>query len=154
MKASQWLAAWCDELRGTQMSEYYYLLSKDIGDGPHLIGQLTRSGKGQYQFRYMFRDPGFPHWFMRIPRMADSQKLYTNQEVLNGILLRAVPEQGEWAASLLMKQNGIAEYDEWALLESMIELHRRLGFDRQPFCDSHQQFYFYSEIPDNARRYD
>ena len=135
------------------MAEQYYLMSKDTGDGPYLIGKLMRLGKNKYRFEYMTKGKTLPQWFMQIPRLAEI-KSYDTREVLHYIIYRCVPEQGEWAADILMKHHGIKEYDEWTLLETMIAQHRNIKIDDQPYSDSHQLFYFYSEIPTNANRYD
>ncbi|MCL2136681.1 MAG: hypothetical protein FWH40_04055 [Coriobacteriia bacterium] len=136
------------------MAESYYLMSKDIGDGPYLLGKLSRIKKGEYQFRYMVNAPDFPYWFMQIPRLNDLDKTYQSQEVLSYIIYRIVPDQSEWASGILMQQNGISDYDEWELLVSLIEQHSQHSIDGQPFCDSNQLFYFYTEIPAQAHRFD
>ena len=136
------------------MADRYYLMSKDTGEGPYLIGELTRLRKDEYQFKYSIKGTEFPRWFMRIPRMGDIGKTYGTQEVLYYILYRIVPEEGEWAADVLMEQNNMQSYNEWELLESLINQHLLHKVDTQPFCDSHQLFYFYPEIPKNANRFD
>ena len=113
-----------------------------------------RVGVGDYKFRYMIKGTQFPEWFMQIPRLGDMQKVYDTREVLHYIIFRVVPEDGEWAADVIMKQYGLSKYDEWVILETLIEQHKRYKLDVQPLCDSHQLFYFYSEIPGNARRFD
>jgi len=56
--------------------EKYFLLSKDIGDGPYLLGELTRLSKGEYEFTYMIKGGEFPEWFMSIPGMETIAKTY------------------------------------------------------------------------------
>ena len=136
------------------MVERYYLMSKDLGDGPHLIGELSRLRKDEYQFRYMISADQFPQWFMQIPRFWDIRRTYETEEVMWLIINRLVPSEGSWAADALMQQNGIEQYDEWDLLESLIEQYEQYQLDTQPLCDSHQLFYFYKQIPANAHRYD
>ena len=136
------------------MAERYYLLSKDTGDGPHLMGEMTRLAQGEYEFKYLIKGTKFPYWFMQIPRMPEIEKTYKTLEVLHYIIYRVVPESDGWAAEVLMKENGILDFDEWILLELLLEQHSVHMDDSQPLCDSHQLFYFYETIPDNAKRYD
>ena len=136
------------------MADRYYLLSKDIGDGPYLMGLLTRPNKGEYQFRYMISGTDFPEWFMEIPHMEDIDKTYGTQFVQHLILYRMVPAEGTWGADILMKQSGVSEYDEWEMLESLIVQHELYKINDAPLCDSHQLFYFYEEIPAHANRFD
>ncbi|MCL2631848.1 MAG: hypothetical protein FWD45_01995 [Coriobacteriia bacterium] len=135
------------------MSDKYYLMSKDIGDGPYLIGELTRTANSEYQFRYLIKGSRFPHWFMQIPRMNEIDKTYQTREVLGYILYRVVPEEDEWAADVLMQQNNITSYDEWTILESLIAQHERYRTDNSPLSDSQQLFYFYKEVPENAHTF-
>ncbi|MCL2044965.1 MAG: hypothetical protein FWG88_01080 [Oscillospiraceae bacterium] len=135
------------------MPDKYYLMSKDTGSGPHLIGQLSRLGKGEYEFKYLINATAFPHWFMQIPRLPDITKTYRSQEVLYYILYRVVPESDEWAAEVLMNEYGLKNYDEWTILELLINQHLIDKMDGQPLSDSQQLFYFYSEIPSNAHTY-
>ena len=39
-------------------NNFYYIMSKDIGVGPELIGKLERLSKDDYQFRYLFGNKG------------------------------------------------------------------------------------------------
>ena len=136
------------------MADTYYLMSKDTGDGPHLIGALKQLRKGDYQFRYMIRGDRFPAWFLQIPGFRDVSRIYGTQEVTRWIMNRLVPVEGAWAADIVMKQNNIKKYDPWALLESLVAQYARCGISDMPLCDSHQLFYFYNAIPANANRYD
>ncbi|MCL1912553.1 MAG: hypothetical protein FWG10_01390 [Eubacteriaceae bacterium] len=135
------------------MAEKYYLMSKDTGNGPCLMGELQRLGKGEYQFRYLVEGGMFPEWFMQIPGMGDISRVYSTKEALYYIINRLVPEEGSWEAGVLMGQNGIAEFDEWDLLESLVAMHGQYQAGKPPLCDSHQLFYFYPSIPDHAKRY-
>ena len=136
------------------MAEKYYLMSKDTGNGPYLMGELKRLGKGEYQFRYLINGGRFPQWFMQIPRLGEISRVYGTQEALYYIIHRLVPEKGSWEAGILMKQNGVAKYDEWDLLESLVASHEQYKVGKPPLCDSHQLFYLYSIIPSHAKRYD
>ena len=136
------------------MADSYYLLSKDTGDGPYLLGILMRLGEDEYEFKYLIKGDRFPHWFMQIPRLGDISRVYKTQEVLHYIIYRVVPEDDEWAAEVIMKNNGLRYYDEWTILELLINQHAQHMPHEQPLCDSHQLFYFYSEIPKNANRFD
>ena len=119
-----------------------------------MIGEIQRPQKGEYQFRYLIRGERFPEWFLQIPGMRDIRRTYGTRETLAYIIYRIVPEEGSWAAGALMGCHGLEVYDAWAILESLIAQHMRYGLDAQPFCDSHQIFYFYPEIPADAHRYD
>ena len=136
------------------MAKRYYLLSKDIGDGPYLIGELSHPDYGEYQFRYMIDGERFPRWFMQLPRMRDTKKVYGTRETLHLIIYRIVPQEGTWEAGILLNQFPDTHYDEWDLLELLLEQHERYRADDSPMCDSHQLFYFYKEIPKNANRFD
>jgi hypothetical protein len=135
------------------MAGKYYLMAKDIGNGPYLMGELIQIGIGKYQFSYMIGADSFPEWYMVIPGMNDLGRTYGTDEVKEHILGCLIPESGSWGADIMMKQFGVAEYDEWALLESLIAQHERLGSDGIPLCDSHQMFYFYPEMPANAKKH-
>lgn len=136
------------------MADRYYLLSKDTGEGPHLMGELTRVSKGEYSFRYMISGEEFPEWFMKIPGMSDLRKIYGTEEVKDKIIHRVTPREGTKNALGMMEQNGVPEYDEWVLLESQMALHDSLRTDKYPLSDSHQIFYFYPEMPRRVNRYD
>lgn len=139
--------------RGVSVDKYY-LLSKDIGDGPYLMGDLSRLAKGVYTFKYMIKGDKFPEWFMSIPGMEIIDKLYETEEVKNKIIHRVTPREGTWLATQLMIQNKVPVYDEWNLLESQMAVHERLKIDKYPLSDSHEIFYFYKEIPKRVNRYD
>jgi len=136
------------------MADRYYLLSKDVGDGAYLLGELARIAKGEYRFNYMINGTDFPQWFMQIPGMSDLEKTYETEEVKDRIIHRVTPRFGSTNALDMMAQNGLHEYDEWDLLESQISLHEKYRTDRYPLSDSHQIFYFYSEMPRRVNRYD
>ena len=136
------------------MADRYYLLSKDTGEGAHLLGELVRVAKGEYRFSYMICGDAFPEWFMKIPGMPDLTRIYDSDAVKECIIHRVTPRAGTVNASDMMVQNGLGEYDEWELLESQIKLYDKLKTDRYPLSDSHQIFYFYSEIPKRVNRYD
>jgi len=136
------------------MADRYYLLSKDTGDGPYLLGNLARVSKGEYVFNYMIAGDKFPEWFMQIPGMPDTAKTYETQEVKEKIIHRVTPREGTFNAEGMMAQNGVPEYDEWDLLESQIAHHERLRTDKFPLSDSHQIFYFYAEMPRRVNRFD
>jgi hypothetical protein len=136
------------------MLNKYYLLSKDIGDGPYLLGELVRLSRGEYSFRYMIKGNRFPEWFMEIPEMRDMGRIYDTEEVKNFIIHRITPRESTWLANELMKQNGITIYDEWDILESQMETHDKYKVDKYPLSDSHEHFYFYPEIPRRVNRYD
>lgn len=136
------------------MAEKYYLLSKDTGDGPYLIGELERLDRREYRFRYLIKGDVFPEWFMYIPGMGSVGYPYQSRTALQHIIHRLVPEGGSWAAGLLMRQCGVGEYDEWELMVALIEQHKLHSADGIPLGDSHQLFYLYEEIPAQANRYD
>ena len=136
------------------MPNKYYLLSKDTGDGAHLIGELERIVKGEYRFSYLISGAVFPEWFMQIPGMPDMGKVYGTDEVKEKIIHRVTPRSGSKNALDMMAQNCVPEYDEWDLLESQMRLHEKYKTDRYPLSDSHQIFYFYPEIPQRVNRYD
>jgi len=137
-----------------QIMEKYFLLSKDIGDGPYLLGELVRLSKGEYEFRYMIKGDKFPQWFMAIPGMEDIAKTYGTDEVKDRIIHQVTPRRSTWLAGQLMKQNNVPEYDEWELLESQLALYDKRKTDKYPLGNSHQNFYFYKEIPGKVNRYD
>jgi hypothetical protein len=132
----------------------YYLLSKDTGNGPYLIGELKRISESEYQFKYMIKGDNFPEWFMHIPGMDDINKLYETEEVKNKIIHRVTPRKGSVNAIDMMKQNGLDVYDEWDLLESQMVLHEQYKADKFPLSDSHKIFYFYPELPMWVNKYD
>ena len=136
------------------MADKYYLMSKDIGDGPYLIGEMLRLEPGEYRFRYLINGNRFPQWFMQMPGLRDISKTYGSRETLHMIIYRLVPQENSWEAGILMRQNGISEYDEWELLESLIEQHEYYKAHPAPLCDSHQLFYLYTEIPHHTNRFD
>ena len=136
------------------MADKYYLLSKDVGDGPYLIGELSKHANNQYGFKYLIKGEKFPKWFMQLPRMASIKKTYSSNETLYYLIFRIVPEEESWQASILMKQFDLDAYDPWTILESLIEQHEQINPDEAPLCDSHQFFYIYKEIPENANRFD
>ena len=128
------------------MAEKYYLKSKDVGEGAYLIGELVRLAKGEYRFRYMLPGDRFPDWYVQIPGFRDTRRIYETQEVKRYIIHRIVPDEGTWAARVIMAQNGITAYDEWDILVALIDQHALYQFGSQPLSDSHELFYFYSTI--------
>jgi hypothetical protein len=136
------------------MIEKYYLLSKDTGQGPNLIGLLERIDKDVYSFKYMIKGEKFPEWFMKIPGLDDINATYGTEDVKKNIIYRVTPRQGTELAVRLMKQNDVPVYDEWDLLRSQIAVHDKYKSDIFPLSDSHQIFYFYDKIPRKVNRYD
>ena len=136
------------------INDKYYLLSKDVGDGPYLMGELKRLSKNEYQFQYLIKGDKFPEWFMKIPGMDDLTKVYETKEVKDKIIHRVTPREGTFHAIGMMKQNNVSKYDEWILLESQMALHEKYKTDKFPMSDSHQIFYFYPEIPRRVNRFD
>ena len=134
--------------------EKYYLLSKDTGQGPYLIGVLQRAEKKQYVFKYMINRQEFPEWFMKIPGFDDLNTIYGTEAVKEHIIHRVTPKEGTKLALLLMNQNKVPVYDEWDLLQSQIEMYDKVKSDIFPLSDSHQIFYFYENIPKKVNRYD
>ena len=136
------------------MRDRYYLCSKDIGDGPYLLGELTRDGDREYSFRYMIKGSKFPEWFMSIPGMENVDEVYGTEKVLDCIIHRVTPREGTTNAGILMRYNNVPVYDEWDLLESQMAAYDRCKKTKFPLSDSHELFYFYSEIPRKVNRYD
>ena len=139
--------------------DYYYLMTKDIGNGPHLIGKLERIDKDNYQFHYMIKSDKFPNILVHIPDMDDTHKLYDTQETWHGIMRRIVPKEGSWACKAIMKEHNldIEKYNVWDFLVYLAGFHARLmarAHIRRPFHDPYEKFYFYKEIPKRCYRYD
>jgi len=54
------------------MTNKFYILSKDLGDGPHLMGVLERLDGLTYTFKYLLKgEPTEEQWFLKIPGFND-----------------------------------------------------------------------------------
>ncbi|MCL1802823.1 MAG: hypothetical protein FWG30_04170 [Eubacteriaceae bacterium] len=132
------------------MANKYFLMSKDIGNGPLAIGELERIGIRKYRFSYS-ADKGDQHtWLTLIPGLDSNSPGYSNRKVKKSIFGRLIPKKGTWRAKKLSEQFGIAKYNEWDLLECLINQHEALGYSDLPLCDSHQIFYIYKQLPAKA----
>ena len=143
------------------MAEKYYLLSKDVGDGPYYIGDLERLSKGRYRFKYAFSGERFPKWFMHIPNLDNINKEYTDEEVVHGILDRIAFEPTHMFVRSFMDSYGFKDvatedYDQWDALVALCEEHKRAHpvWDIWPKHDCKQLLYFYEELPSILNRYD
>ncbi|MDR0920154.1 MAG: hypothetical protein LBM93_13065 [Oscillospiraceae bacterium] len=135
------------------MADKYYIISKDIGDGGHLMGLLERLGYDEYSFKYLIKGDTFPYWFMEIPNLSDIHKVYGTDEVKRHILARMVHDEGTLASKWMMEQNGITKYNYWDIFESQMRVY--IPNDKYPFHDSHKIMYFYQEMPPwRVNRYD
>ena len=108
------------------MADFYYIMTKDIGVGPELIGKLERLSKEDYQFHYMFgsRDK-FPNIVVHIPDMDDTQKIYNTQETWHGIMRRIVPAKGSWVCKTAFEQHGLdmEKYNAWDYLDYIYKFY-------------------------------
>jgi len=135
------------------MGDRYYLLSKDVGDGPYLIGELCREGADDYSFRYMIDRPEFPQWFMEIPGMSGIRRTYGTDEVLQCVLHRVVPNAGTRLAQIYKEDLGLESDHPWEMLEALIKRWEGVRTTKYPLSDSHDKFFFYEEIPGGANVY-
>lgn len=136
------------------MANKYYLCSKDIFDGPHLIGELRRTAGGDYEFNYMISGEKFPDWFMMIPGFENLHEVYSGEKVLRGIIGLCVPQETHPGIRDFLKTYEMTEYNPWEMLVAMIDRQKRMAINKQPLCDSHERIYFYEEMPERVHRYD
>ena len=138
------------------MADFYYIMTKDIGVGPELIGKLERLSKEDYQFHYMFGNlTKFPNIVVHIPDMDDTQKIYNTQETWHGIMRRIVPSKGSYASEVILKQHGLDKnkYNAWDYLDYIYQFVQNLTTET-PLHDGYERIYFYKEIPKRVIRYD
>ena len=141
-------------------SNFYYIMSKDIGVGPELIGKLERLSKDDYQFRYLFGNKDkFPNIVVHIPDMDDTQKIYNTQETWHGIMRRVVPSKGSCVCEMIFKQHGLDlnKYNPWDYLDYLYQFYSNLvskSHLKTPLHDGYERIYFYKEIPKKVNRYD
>lgn len=141
------------------MNDFYYIMTKDIGVGPHLIGKLERLSKDEYQFQYLIKDKKFPNIMVHIPNMDDTQKIYNTEETWKGIMSRVVPSKDSWACKEIEKEHGLdhSKYNVWDFLDYLYNFHTNLVkkvHRRLPFHDPYERVYFYKELPRRLFRYD
>lgn len=141
------------------MANLYYIMTKDIGDGPHLIGKLEKLDRENCQFQYMIKGNDFPYFILHLPNLHDVSKVYNTEETWIGIMSHVVPENGSHACRLIQERHGLDpnRYNVWDFLEYLISFHNDLtkkAHIRLPFHDSYERIYFYEEIPRRCYRYD
>lgn len=138
------------------MADIYYLCTKDIGDGPHLIGKLEKLSEDEYQFQYMINADKFPEWFIYIPEMDNIHKVYKKDDTWKYIIRRMVPEKDTFQSKVFEEQFNLSskDYNEWKYLELAIDFYDTVKGDKFPLCDSHEIMYFYKELPKKVHRYD
>ena len=137
-------------------SNFYYIMSKDIGVGPELIGKLERLSKDDYQFCYLFGDKKeFPNIIVHIPDMDDPQKIYNTQETCHGIMRRVVPSKESFAFEAICKAHNLDpnNYNPWDYLDYIYQFVQSVT-NGLPLHDGYERIYFYKEIPKDVIRYD
>lgn len=138
---------------------YYYIMTKDVGAGPHLIGKLTRLSNVDYQFEYMIAGDKFPNIMTHIPDMDDIHKVYNTDETWNGIMRRVVVSKDSTQCKTFEEFYGLdhEKYNQWDYLERNIKTWEMIcenNYMRVPFGDPYERIYFYKEIPGRCFRYD
>lgn len=141
------------------MLDYYYIMSKDIGVGPHLIGILERIDRDNYQFRYLIKSNKFPNIIVHLSDMDDTHKIYNTSETWHSIMRRVVPGKDSPQCISIEKEYGLKheEYNAWDFLDCLYNFHTELmkkANRRLPFHDSYERIYFYKELPRRFFRYD
>ncbi len=137
-------------------SNFYYIMSKDIGIGPELIGKLERISKDDYQFRYLFGNKKeFPNIVVHIPDMDNLQKIYNTQETWLGIMRRVVPSKGTFACEAIYKAHKLNpnNYNAWDYLDYIYQFVQDIT-NGSHLHDGYERIYFYKEIPKQVIRYD
>ena len=137
-------------------NDFYYIMTKDIGVGPELIGKLERISKDDYQFRYLFGNKKeFPNIVVHIPDMDDTQKIYNTQETWLGIMRRVVPSKGSFACETIFKAHKLDpnNYNVWDYLDYIYQFVQDIT-NGSPLHDGYERIYFYKEIPKQVIRYD
>lgn len=137
-------------------NDFYYIMSKDIGVGPELIGKLERLSKDDYQFRYLFGNKDkFPNIVVHIPDMDNLQKIYNTQETWLGIMRRVVPSKGTFACEAIYKAHKLNpnNYNAWDYLDYIYQFVQDIT-NGSHLHDGYERIYFYKEIPKQVIRYD
>ena len=138
------------------MTNKFYILSKDLGDGPHLIGILERLDDSTYTFRYLLKEePTEKQWFLKIPGFNDINRIYTGDKVKDGIIHRMVPEEDHMFINSFLEQESMSVYDEWELLNKLWErwdsVHK---VTKYPYHDMKERVYLYKVLPRRLHRHD
>jgi len=137
-------------------NNFYYIMSKDIGVGPELIGKLERLSKDDYQFRYLFGNKDkFPNIIVHIPDMDNTQKIYNTQETWHGIMRRVVPSKESFAFKAICKAHKLDpnKYNTWDYLDYIYQFVQSIT-NGSLLHDGYERIYFYKEIPKDVIRYD
>jgi len=133
--------------------ESFYLLTKDLGFGPSLIGILRKSAKNKYEFKYLFSGKQFPEYHFIIDGMPDPNKVYKGEEVYSSIISWFVPMPQTPEASFLESEFGekISLDNQWEFLEKLYNLNKEHCRILQ---HPREKYFFYSELPERVNRYD
>ena len=100
------------------MIDKVYLYSIDWGDGPELIGTITKNG-AEYSFRY--ENPDDVKWYQIIKPYKDTHRTYGTEEV-KSLIRRMVPtDENAYYVPMYLKQYSMTEFDEWELLTRFIQ---------------------------------
>lgn len=99
------------------MTDKLYLYSIDWGDGPELIGTITKNG-GDYKFSYA--NPDNVKWYQVIKPYTDTHKVYRTNAV-KPLFRRLIPEENDYYTLDYLKQYSMEKYDEWELLTRFVE---------------------------------
>ena len=128
----------------------YFLMTKDLGNGPHLLGVLRRTDVG-YEFEYA---ADIPKEF-EIPGLLISHNKHYDDNVKNYILHRVVPESTHMFIKEFLQQENMQEYDEWELLNRLWERFRKNNKQtKYPLHDRKQRVYFYKALPGRYHRFE
>jgi hypothetical protein len=142
-----------ESLDGFKYPGQFYLLSKDCGDDPHLIGVLKRLGRSEYSFQYLIKADKFPEWFMWLDGFDEIGKVYESEEA-KALIHWVVPRPEKLPAMWFQKTYDVPVYDEWLLLCKIADFHNKTNkWDNYPISDSHERIYFNEEVPRGANRY-
>jgi len=138
------------------MVNKFYILSKDLGDGPHLIGILERLENSEYTFKYLIeKEPSEEMWFLKIPGFNDIGKIYTGDKVKDGIIHRMIPEKDHMFIEGFLNQEDMKEYDEWVLLNKLWERWERTHkVTKYPYHDMKERVFLYKSLPERLHRHD
>lgn len=141
------------------MPDRYYILSKDVGRGQHLVGILDRLAPTEYSFRYCIAGDSFPYFWMRLYAMHDIHKVYGTEDVNKNIMRCFVPpvtdpDYQAMCDTFDISREQAMKMTNWELLEEHINFYDKIRLDKFPLCDAHERMYFYKELPRGVIRHD
>lgn len=130
----------------------FYLLTKDLGFGPSLIGILDCSVDNS-SFKYLFGGKDFPEYHFMINGLSDPLKEYKNEEVNKYILSWLIPDKGSKESYYFESYFGdnFVNKSKCEFLDVLYDFYISKDIH---IHHPRETFYLYKELPEKVIRYD